>query len=57
LNDALKKAEVFDNPRWREIQRMADLRNICAHDGEREPKRDEVQELIEGAERVIKMVF
>jgi hypothetical protein len=57
LNDALKKAHVFDNPRWREVQRLGDIRNLCAHDGEREPKPEEVRELIESTERIIKTVF
>jgi hypothetical protein len=57
LNDALKEARVFDNPRWREIQRLGDIRNLCAHDGEREPKPEEVRELIESTERIIKTVF
>ncbi|HEX3040950.1 MAG TPA: hypothetical protein VHP56_02525 [Solirubrobacterales bacterium] len=57
LNDALKEAGAFDNPRWREVQRLGDIRNLCAHDGEREPKLDEVRELIESTERIIKTVF
>jgi hypothetical protein len=57
LNDALKEAKVFDNPRWREIQRLGDIRNLCAHDGEREPKAKEVRELIDNTERIIKTVF
>ncbi len=57
LNDALKEAKVFDNPRWREVQRLGDIRNLCAHDGEREPKLDEVRELIDGTERIVKTVF
>lgn len=57
LNDVLKEAKVFDVPRWREVQRLGDIRNLCGHDGEREPKSQEVQELIEGTERIIKTVF
>jgi hypothetical protein len=57
LNDALKNAHVFDNPRWREVQRLGDIRNLCAHDGEREPKPEEVRELIESTERIIKTIF
>lgn len=57
LNDALKKAKVFDVPRWREIQRLGDLRNLCGHDGEREPAAEEVQELITGTEKIVTTVF
>lgn len=57
LNDALKDAKIFDNPRWREVQRLGDIRNLCAHDGDREPKTEEVRELVESTERIIKTVF
>lgn len=57
LNDALKKAKILDNPRWREIQRLGDIRNMCAHDAERDPTADEVKELIQGAEKIVKTVF
>ena len=57
LNDALKEGKVIDVPRWREIQRLGDIRNLCGHDGDREPTRDEVAELISGTEKVIAQVF
>jgi hypothetical protein len=56
LNDALKEAKVFSVPRWREVQRLADIRNLCGHDGE-EPKAEEVQELIGSTEKIIATVF
>jgi hypothetical protein len=57
LNDALKQAGVFDNPRWREVQRLGDIRNLCGHDDERAPKAAEVKELIEDTEKIVKTVF
>jgi hypothetical protein len=57
LNDALKAANVIDVPRWREIQRLGDIRNLCGHDGERKPTAEEVQELISSTEKVIATVF
>jgi len=57
LNDGLKDARVFDNPRWREIQRLADIRNLCAHHGERDPEPEEVGELIDRTDRIVKSVF
>lgn len=57
FNDNMKQNGVIDLPEWRRIQRLADLRNICAHSKEREPTKDEAEELIEGAARVIKSVF
>jgi len=56
-NDALKEAGVIDIPQWRLIQRLGDLRNLCDHNKEREPTKDEVTELIDGVERLTKTVF
>jgi hypothetical protein len=57
LNDPLKNEGVYDTPLWRKIQLMADIRNICSHNKQREPKREEVEELIEGANSIVKTVF
>jgi hypothetical protein len=57
LNDALKNAQVIDVPRWRQVQRLADLRNLCGHGKDREPLRDEVFELIDGTEKFTKTLF
>lgn len=57
LNDALKNAGVFDIPVWRNIQRMGDLRNLCAHNKEREPTKEEVAELVESISKVTKTVY
>jgi hypothetical protein len=55
-NDALKGAGVLNVPRWRVIQGLADIRNLCGHAAGREPTRDEVIELIEGVGKVTKSV-
>ncbi|TFH51291.1 MAG: hypothetical protein E4G89_02185 [Methanothrix sp.] len=57
LNDPLKNEGIYDIPIWRKIQLMADLRNICSPNKQREPTREEVEELIEGANSIIKTVF
>jgi len=57
LNDALKAKSVLDVPTWRRVQRLGDLRNLCDHSREREPTREEVEELIGGTESVSKSVF
>lgn len=54
LNDALKKAEVFDTTNWRWVQRLADIRNLCDHKRERDPTVDEVTELLDGVDKAIK---
>lgn len=56
-NDALKRDGVFDIPQWRKIQRLTDITNYCCHNKEREPTKEEVLELIDGAEQTIKSVF
>ena len=57
LNDLLKKAEVIDTPQWRFNQRLGDLRNLCVHDRESEPTSDQVDDLIDGVDKVIKTLF
>ena len=57
FNDCLKDGGVLDIPSWRAIQRLADIRNYCGHDKEREPTKDEVEELISGVEKYTKTLF
>ena len=56
-NDTLKKAKVVDIPMWRFIQHLADLRNLCDHKKQREPKPEEIEDLISGVGKVSKTVF
>ena len=57
LNDPLKNKGVYDNPTWRKIQLLADIRNLCSHKKDREPTGDEVVELITGVNTVIKSIL
>jgi hypothetical protein len=57
LNDALKDKDVIDVPEWRFIQRLGDLRNLCDHNRKREPTEEEVLELIDGVDKIMKTVF
>lgn len=57
LNDLLKSQQVLDVPTWRLIQRLTDLRNLCDHDRKREPTKEEIMELIEGADKITKTAF
>jgi HEPN domain-containing protein len=57
LNDALKEAKIYDVPQWRQIQRLGDIRNLCAHDTERDPTEDEVVELVDSVAKVVSAVF
>lgn len=57
LNDKLKSSEVYDTPTWRKIQHLGDIRNLCDHNKTREPKNEEVDELILGVSTIIKTVY
>lgn len=57
FNEQLKIAEVIDTIKWREISYLADIRNLCGHNKEREPTADEVNSLIEGTNKLIKTLF
>jgi uncharacterized protein (UPF0332 family) len=57
FNDELKNNGIYDVPIWRFIQRLRDIRNLCVHTKDREPTKDEVDELIKGAQQVIKTLF
>jgi hypothetical protein len=57
LNEPLKAASVIDTPAWRKISFLADLRNLCSHKKDTEPTKEQVEELIQGAEWLTKNVF
>lgn len=57
FNDLLKQSDVLDTPEWRQIQRLGDIRNLCDHNKDREPTKDEAQELISGVEKFTKTLF
>lgn len=56
LSQLLKDAGVVDTAKWRFIQHLGDLRNLCDHKKDREPTKDDVAELVEGVGKVIKTV-
>ncbi len=53
----LKENDIIDTAKWRFIQHLGDLRNLCDHNKDREPTKEDVFELIEGVEKIIKTVF
>jgi hypothetical protein len=57
LNDPLKAAGVIDTPTWQKISYLADLRNLCSHKKDNEPSKEQVEELVQGAEWLTKNVF
>ena len=48
---------VIDVPTWRQIQRLGDIRNLCDHNKGREPTKKELEELVDGVEKITKTLF
>ncbi len=46
LNDLLKEAGSYDVMQWRKVQWMGDVRNGCDHPSKKEPRQQDVDELI-----------
>lgn len=57
FNQPLKDAGVIEVKDWRFIQRLADLRNLCDHNKKKEPTKQDVEELIDGTEKVSKTIY
>uniref|UniRef100_UPI004057817D hypothetical protein n=1 Tax=Candidatus Electronema sp. TaxID=2698783 RepID=UPI004057817D len=57
LNEPLKGASIYDVPMWRKIQYLGDIRNLCSHQKDTEPTDEQVTELIDGVNAVIKNIF
>lgn len=57
INDPLKNGGIYDTPTWRKIGYFADIRNLCSHKKTADPTVEQVQELIDGVNWVIKNVF
>lgn len=57
LNELLKTNSVVDVPQWRFISMLADIRNLCDHDKQKEPTEQQVGDLIDGTSKILKTVF
>src|SRR5690606_16568401 len=57
FNDKLKTEDVYETPIWRKIQHLGDLRNLCDHNKDKEPTREQVAELIDGVDNIIKTIY
>jgi hypothetical protein len=57
LNELLKSSSVVDIPKWRQISRLGDLRNLCDHNKHREPATTEIDELISETDKLTKTLF
>lgn len=57
FNDKLKTGEVIEIKDWRKIQHLGDIRNLCDHNKEKPPKKEDAEDLIDGVERLIKTLY
>ncbi len=57
LNQLLKDNEVIETPTWRFIQHLGDLRNLCDHKKQKEPTKEEIEELIQGVDKISKTIY
>lgn len=57
LNQLLKDREIVETKDWRFIQHLGDLRNLCDHNKKKEPKKENIEELISGVEKISKTIF
>jgi hypothetical protein len=57
LNQSLKDSGIIETPTWRSIQRLGDLRNLCDHKKQKEPTKEEIEELIQGVEKISKTLY
>ena len=57
FNEALKKADVVDIPQWRFNQHLGDLRNLCDHNKDAEPTKEQVNDLVDGVMKLTKTLF
>jgi hypothetical protein len=56
LNQVLKDDGVIDVPQWRHITLLGDIRNICDHNKQKEPTEQQVTDLIDGTDKVLKTI-
>ncbi len=56
LNDPLKLGKAYDFATWRKIQRLGDLGNLCSHQRNGNPTKEQVEDLIAGVSSIIKSV-
>ena len=57
FNQMLKDSNTIETPMWRFIQHLGDIRNLCDHSKGREPRIEEVDDLVSGTARIIRTLF
>lgn len=57
LTEILKSNNIIQVPEWRKLQHLADIRNTCDHKKGIEPKKEDIEDLINWVKRAIKNIF
>lgn len=57
LNQLLKDNNLAETQTWRFIQHLTDLRNLCDHKKEKEPTKEDIEELIDGVAKISKKLY
>lgn len=56
LNELLKNNGVTEVSQWRHISMLADIRNLCDHNKNKEPTAEQVEDLISGTDKILKTI-
>jgi hypothetical protein len=57
LNELLKSGAVITIPQWRHITLMGDIRNLCDHSKDKDPSKEQITDLLDGVDKILKMIF
>ena len=57
FNELLKESEIIEVKDWRFIQHLGDLRNLCDHKKEKEPSKQDIEDLINGTDKMCKTLY
>ncbi|SDO34913.1 hypothetical protein SAMN04488061_0960 [Filomicrobium insigne] len=56
LNELLKAGSIIEIPQWRHISMLGDIRNLCVHNKGSEPTSEQVKDLLDGTDKILKAV-
>lgn len=56
LNQLLKDNSVITVPQWRHITLLGDIRNLCDHSKTVEPTKEQIADLLDGTDKVLKTI-
>lgn len=56
-NEKLKEDNVIDNKTYLLVQRLGAIRNLCDHNKKQEPTKDDIEDLINGTDKILHEVL